>query len=122
MAHQFVVGLFESRGIAEDAFNRLKTEGVPAANISLLLLHQFASPVPAAMTPELEALAVDPLIIGDVRESYAPFIRNGETALFVRALSEADIDFAADIIKLYAPLRIRVVAAGEGAPISRELL
>lgn len=122
MAHQFVVGLFESRGIAEDAFNRLKYEGVPADNISLLLLHQFASPVPAAMTPELEALSVDPLVVGDVRETYAPFIRNGETALFVNAPSEAEVDFAADIIKLYAPIKIRVVAAGEGAPLSRDLL
>ena len=122
MAHQFVVGLFESRGIAEDAFNRLKTEGVPAENISILLLHEFASPVPQAVKPELEGLSVDPLILGDVRETYAPFIRNGETALFVKTSTEADIDFAAGVIKLYAPMRIRVVTAGEGAPISRDLL
>jgi hypothetical protein len=122
MAHQFVVGLFESKGIAEDACNRLKYEGVPPENISLLLLHEVASPVPATVTPELEALSVDPLVVGDVRETYAPFIRNGETALFVKAPSEADVDFAADIIKLYAPIKIRVVAAGEGARLSRELL
>lgn len=122
MAQQFVVGLFESKGIAEDACNRLKHEGVAAQNLSLLLLHEFASPVPRAMTPELEGLSVDPMIVGDVRETYAPFIRNGETALFVKASSEAEVDFAADVIKLYAPIRIRVVAAGEGAPISRELL
>ena len=122
MAHQFVVGLFESRGIAEDAFNRLKHEGVPAQSISLLLLHQFASSVPQAVTPELEALSVDPLVLGDVRETYAPLISNGETALFVKAASEPEVDFAAAIIKLYAPIRIRVVAAGEGAPISRDLL
>ncbi len=122
MAHQFVVGLFESRGIAEDAFNRLKQEGVPAENISILLLHEFASPVPAAVKPELEALSVDPMVLGDVRDSYATFIRNGETALFVKAPSEANVDFAADVIKLYAPMRIRVVAAGEGAPVSRDIL
>ena len=122
MAHEFVVGLFESRGIAEDACNRLKHEGVPAANISLLLLHEVASPVPRAMTPELEALSVDPMIVGDVRQSYAPYIHNGETAVFVKATDEAEVDFAADVIKLYAPIRIRVVAAGENAPISRDLL
>lgn len=122
MAHQFVVGLFESRGIAEDAVNRLKHEGVPPENISILLLHEFASPAPRAMTPELEALSVDPMIIGDVRETYAPLVSNGETALFVKAPSEADIDFAVDIIKLYAPMRIRIAAVGEGAPISRDLL
>lgn len=122
MAHQFVVGLFESRGIAEDAFNRLKHEGVPAENISILLLHEFASPVPQVVKPELEGLSVDPMVIGDVRETYAPFISNGETALFVKAPTEAEVDFAAGVIKLYAPMRIRVVAAGEGAPISRDLL
>jgi hypothetical protein len=29
MAQRIVIGLFESEGIAEDACNRLKTEGVP---------------------------------------------------------------------------------------------
>jgi hypothetical protein len=57
-----------------------------------------------------------------VRETYGPFIHNGETALFVKAPNEAEVDFAADIIKLYAPLKIRVVTAGEGAPISRDIL
>jgi hypothetical protein len=40
MALKFVVGLFESKGIAEDAVNRLKYEGIPAADISLLLMHE----------------------------------------------------------------------------------
>ena len=44
MASEFVVGLFPSRGIAEDAVNRLKYEGVPAENISLVLLSEVAQP------------------------------------------------------------------------------
>ena len=31
---KFVVGLFESKGIAEDAINRLRHEGVPEGNTS----------------------------------------------------------------------------------------
>jgi len=121
MALRFVVGLFESKGIAEDAVNRLKTEGVPAQHVSLLLLHETAS-VPAAVEPELAALSVDPMVVGDVRESYAPYIRNGETAVFVRAHVEDEIDLAVATIKLYAPIRIRVVTAGEGAALGRDVL
>lgn len=121
MALKFVVGLFESRGIAEDACNRLRTEGVPAPDISLLLLRETA-PLPAAVQPIVEALSVDPLIIGDVRETFAPYIRNGETAVFVRTHSEDAVDAAVDTIRQYAPLRIKVVSANDGAPIGHDVL
>jgi hypothetical protein len=121
MALKFIVALFESKGIAEDACNRLRTEGVALSNISLLMLRETA-PVPAAVMPEIEALSIDPLIIGDVREGFAPFIRNGETAIFVRSQSEAEIDRAIDTIRQYSPIRIRVVTADEGAPIGRDIL
>ena len=121
MPLKFVVGLFESKGIAEDACNRLRYEGVPPAHISLLLMHETAA-VPAAMTPELAALEVDPFIVGDVRESYAPYIRNGETAVFVRAHSEEEVDLAVATIRQYAPMRIKVVSTGEGAPLSHDIL
>jgi hypothetical protein len=120
MAVKFVVGLFASKGIAEDACNRLKTEGVPAANISLLLMHETA-PVPAAVATEPAPLPVDPLVVRDVRNHFGDFIRNGETAVFVRAHSEAEVDLAVATIRQYAPIRIRVVAAGgEGARLGRE--
>ena len=118
---KFVVGLFESRGIAEDACNRLKYEGVPPAHISLLLMHETA-PVPAAVTPELEGLSVDPLVVGNVRETYAQFISNGETAVFVRAHSEDEVDLAVATIRQYAPIKIKVVASGEGAPLAHDIL
>ena len=120
MALRFVVVLFESKGIAEDACNRLRTEGIPLSDISLLMLRETA-PLPAAVTPEIEALSVDPLIIGDVRAGFAPFIRNGETAVFVRGNSEVEIDRAIDTIRQYSPIRIRVVTADEAAPIGRDL-
>ena len=121
MALKFVVGLFESKGIAEDACNRLRTVDFPAADISLLLLRETA-PLPAAAQPAAEALSVDPLVVGDVRESFAPYIRNGDTALFVRAHTEDDVDAAVDTIRQYAPRRIKVIAAGDGTPISHDVL
>ena len=121
MALKFVVGLFETRGIAEDAVNRLKTEGVAADLISLLVLHE-AAPTPAVVEPELEALSLDPFVIGDVRHSFAPVVSNGETAVFVLAHSEEDVDQAVDTIRQYSPMRIRVVAPHEGEPLGRDLL
>ena len=122
MALKFVVGLFESKGIAEDAVNRLKYEGVPATNVSVLLMHETTAGVPAAVTPELAALEVDPFIVGDVREGYAPFIHNGETAVFVRTHSDDEVDLAVATIRLYAPIKIKVVGSGEGSPLSHDIL
>ena len=114
MAQKIVVGLFESRGIAEDARNRLVTDGVPPTEISVVLLRGTA-PLPAHMEPEMAALEVDPLVIGDVRETFAPYIRNGETVLFVRAATEAEVDAAVDTLRQYAPLQITVTAAAATA-------
>jgi hypothetical protein len=121
MALKFVVALFESKGIAQDACNRLRTEGVKLADISLVLLRETA-PLSAAMEPPFGAMSVGSHIVGNVRESFALFIRNGETAVFVRTESEAGIDLAVDTIRQYAPLRIRVVAGDEGAPIGHDVL
>jgi hypothetical protein len=121
MALKFVVGLFESKGIAEDAINRLRHEGVPTGNIFPMVIHEIA-PSPAAVSPAIEALSVDPLVVGDVRGTFAPFIRNGETAVFVRATSEDEVDLAVATIQQYAPIRIRVVASSEGAPLGHDIL
>jgi hypothetical protein len=45
-------------------------------------------------------LEVDPLVLGNVRETFARFIRKGETALLVSAETA---QFATDIMPLYAP-------------------
>jgi hypothetical protein len=116
MALKFVVALFASKGIAEDACNRLRIEGTPDVDISLVLLRETA-PLPAVETP-----SPDPLLLDDVRHRFAEFIRNGETAVFVRTQSEAEIDLAVDTIRQYAPVRIRVAAGGEGAPTGHDLL
>jgi hypothetical protein len=86
-----------------------------------MLLRETA-PLPAAVEPAVEALSVDPLLLGDVRNTFAPFIRNGETAVFIRARDEAAIDLAVDTMRQYSPIRIRVAATSEGAPIGHDVL
>jgi hypothetical protein len=121
MAHKFVVGLFQSKGIAEDAINRLKYEGVPPEYISELLLQEIA-PLPQAVEPAIDALSVDPLIVGNVRETFAPHIHNGETAIFVRAHSEDEVDLAVGTIRQYSPIKIKVVTPTEGQPLGHDIL
>jgi hypothetical protein len=122
MAVKFVVGLFPSKGIAEDACNRLRTEGVPARDIALQVLRQTAPTREVeTVADELEALAVDPLVIGNTTENFAPYIRNGETAVFVRAYSEADVELASGTIRQYAPIRIQAVWIENGAAVRQEI-
>lgn len=121
MPQKFVVGLFESRGTAEDALNRLRTEGIPAHDVSLMMLRETASR-PAVVASELAALEVDPFVVGDVRRTYATYIRNGETAIFVRAHSEAEVDLAVGTIQQYAPIKIRVVAPEGGTVLGHDVL
>ncbi|HTZ38284.1 MAG TPA: hypothetical protein VMB84_19830 [Stellaceae bacterium] len=118
MAAQIVVvGIFESKGYAQDARNRLRTEGVPEANMALTVLREVA-PVPETTRPELAALSIDPLILGDVEKSFARFIRNGETAVLVQVADEGEAQFASDIMSLYAPLAIELlVSVTEAEPL-----
>src|SRR6186997_556700 len=112
MPARLVIGLFHSSGIAEDAVHRLITEGVAPQNIAHRVLKEVG-PIPPILQPELAALEVDPLVIGNARETFARFIRNGETAVFVRALSDEQVEFATDVLKLYLPITIEVVPLTE---------
>ncbi len=112
MATRLVIGLFQSSGIAEDAVHRLITEGVAPRDIAHRVLKE-AGPIPLVLRPELAALEVDPLVFGNARESFARFIRNGETAVFVRALDDEQVEFATDVLKLYLPIAIQVVPLAE---------
>lgn len=112
-AARLVIGLFHSSGIAEDAVHRLITEGVAPQDIAHRVLKE-AGPVPPVLQPELAALDVDPLVVGNARQTFVRFIRNGETAVFVRALDDAQVEFATDVLKLYLPIAIEVVLLAEG--------
>ena len=116
MALEFVVGLFATRGIAEDTVNRLKHEGVPAGALTLVMLRETA---PIEATQEVPAL--DPAVVSDTRDTYAEYTSNGETLLFVLAETVEDIELAAWTIRQYAPLGIRLVTLAEGSPLGREL-
>jgi hypothetical protein len=113
MAFRLVVGLFPSSGIALDAVHRLITEGLAPGKIAHRVLKE-AGPFPPAPGPEVAALNVDPLVIGNVRQGFARFIRNGETGVFVQAETDEEVEFAATTIKQYAPITIEVVPLSEG--------
>jgi hypothetical protein len=109
MAAQFVVGLYDSRGYAQDARNRLHTEGVPLSEMAIVVLHDIA-PVPEhTRTEELETLSVSPLMLGDVRNTFVDYIKNGETALIVNAPTIVEVDVVTDVMKLFDPLAIEVL-------------
>src|SRR5271168_3101283 len=114
MVPRIVVGLFESKGIAEDARNRLKTEGVPTSDIFMKILKEIG-PIPSTMEPELEAGFLGSVILGNFRESFAHHIRNGETLICVQALTDERVELAVDTLKQYAPLEVRVYPGAEGA-------
>jgi len=108
MAARIVVAIFESRGYAQDARNRLHTEGVAEGDMWVAVLREIA-PVPDSTKSELAGLSIDPLIVGDVEKNYAQYIRNGETAVLVRAETEADVQFAIDVMSLYAPVVVEIL-------------
>src|SRR5215469_16162333 len=114
MAPRIVAGLFQSEGIAEDACHRLKTEGVPVADIGRKVLKEICCS-PETMEPELETGFLGPLLLGNFRETFAPYMRNGDTLACVQAATDEQVEMAIDVLKLYTPIEVRVFPAAEGA-------
>lgn len=112
MTARLVVGVFQSSGIALDAYHRLHTEGVPTRRLAHHVLKEIGPP-PDVLEPELQALQIDPMVLGDARNSFARFIHNGETAVFVEANDDEEAAFAVDILKLYTPVAIESMSAAE---------
>jgi hypothetical protein len=108
MAAEFVIGLFHSRGIAEDACNRLRTEGVPDRHVALRTL-RATTEVPPVVDAELSALTVDPMIWGNVRENYVDYISNGETVVMVRTETALEAEVATDVLKMFEPMLVELV-------------
>ena len=111
MATQVVVALYESKGYAQDARNRLHTEGVPHSDMSVVVIHDIDPAPEATQQQELAALSVSPLILGEVEKTFARFIKNGETALIVNAPTDIDVEFVTDIVTLYDPLAVEVLTS-----------
>src|SRR5665213_804502 len=117
MEAEIVIGLFRSSGIAQDACNRLRTEGVPDSAVFLKVLREI-SPVSATMDDELAALSVDPMVWGDVRDSYVDYIHNGETVVLVRAETPDEIELASDVLRMFEPLVVELLVL-QTAPAAR---
>ncbi|HEY1795852.1 MAG TPA: hypothetical protein VGG57_07015 [Stellaceae bacterium] len=117
MAVEFVIGLYHSRGIAEDAVNRLRTEGVPDPHVALRMLRETTE-VPPAVDAELSALTVDPMIWGNVRENYVDYISNGETIVMVRTETDLEAEVAMDVLRMFEPMVVELLDA-QRAPRSR---
>jgi hypothetical protein len=107
---RIVAGLFQSRGIAEDARNRLRSEGVPDDKLAVKTLKE-TGPLPDTVKSELAALSLDPLLFGDVRRSFVDHIRNGETVVLVGVASPAENDLAQDTLNQYGPIAMEVFEA-----------
>jgi hypothetical protein len=59
-------------------------------------------------------MLLDPLLVGNAREIFASHIRNGETAVFVRAVTDEEVEFATDVLNLFLPITIEVLPLPEG--------
>ena len=107
MATQVVVALYESKGYAQDARNRLHTEGVSEDNYAHTQLKEIDL-VASTSKAGLAVLSIDALVFGNIRDRFAKFIGNGETAVLVRAESDADATYASDVLRLFTPIAIEV--------------
>ena len=113
MAARLVVGLFPASGVALDAYHRLHTDGFPESRLAHRVLKEVGPP-PVTVQAELQALQIDPMVLGDAQHTFAPFIHNGETAVFVQVEDDDEAQSAADILRLYAPLAIETLISGPG--------
>ena len=117
MPERLVIGLFHSGGIADHAVHRLITEGYPRRDIARRVLKKVGA-VPPTSEPELEALQVDPLVIGNARETFVGFIRNGETAVYVRIRTDEQVEFVTDVLNDHDRRRAASRATGKARSLS----
>jgi hypothetical protein len=105
-----VVGLFRTSGAADNARNRLKTEGYSENRIALKVLKETA-PARTAIPEELETMSLAPVfsIPGELHQLYLSTIRNGETVLTVGGLNNDGVEDVERILQFFEPLRIDVI-------------
>jgi hypothetical protein len=85
---------------------------VPASDIVLKVLKEIG-PIPSVMEPELDASFLGPVILGNFREDFAHYIRNGETLVCIQAPTDERVELAVDTLKQYAPIEVKVVSDAE---------
>lgn len=118
MAEEIVIGLFGTFGDAEDVRHRLQYEGVPAADIEVRILRKVEYH-PESMAPHREESFIDWIFGTDLPEKYVTLVRNGETAVCVRAHSQHEADIAANTMHQFAPIDVDIVRPGEQGEILR---
>ena len=87
---------------------------MPNSDIVLKVLKEIG-PIPSVMAPELEADFLGPVIVGNFREDFAHYIRNGETLVCVQASTDEAVELAVDTLKQYAPVEVKVVPGAENS-------
>lgn len=107
-----IVALFSSKGEAENAQHRLISEGAAARTVTLQVLKEIG-PVPDSMDPEWTFLKLDPFFwfLGNLKEDYAQYIRNGETALSVEVRSDDEAEEVISILEAFQPIRVDQVTS-----------
>lgn len=119
MIQQVVVGLYATSGTAEDVVNRLKYEGVPAADIALVRLRTHDR-LPASMEAEARGYAMDPLFGSIILKRFGDRIGDGEAAVCVEAQSEDEVRMAVGTMRQYVPIGIELMPPDEVEAFLRE--
>jgi hypothetical protein len=118
MATQIVIGLFATLGDAEDVRHRLAYEGVPQSDIELKVLRKVEHR-PESLAPKREESFIDWIFGTDLPEKYVTLVRNGETAVCVRAHSDEEAAIAANTMRQFAPLDVDTVRPEQEGEILR---
>ena len=113
MAERFVVGLFTGYGLALDAYHRLHTEGFPETRLAYQILAE-GGPVPPTVGVEVPLLHIDPTLLDDAVQVFAPLLRGGETAVFVQSEDDSEAEAATGILRLYTPLAVETLITDRG--------
>jgi hypothetical protein len=117
MPDQVVIGVYPTLGDAEDVRTRLVYEGVPAADIAIKVLRKVEEK-PDTLAPKREENFIDWIFGTDLPEKYMNLIRNGETAICVRARTAGEAEIATNTMRQFAPLDVDCVSpAAEAAAL-----
>jgi hypothetical protein len=114
MPDQVVIGVFPTLGDAEDVRTRLVYEGVPGVDIAIRVL-KAVEEKHKTLAPKREENFIDWIFGTDLPEKYVRLIRNGETAVCVRARTAEEAEVATNTMRQFAPLDVDCVTPGEEA-------
>ena len=103
MPEWIVLGLYGGRGTAEDARNRLNTEGFAESDLELRTL-RAVGPLPQTMAAETAEFAIDFFYSSTVPREELKVIHNGETVVSVRTRSAEDARAVVLTLRQYEPV------------------